>query len=317
MEGPRCLTIGGQLLGCNYGGESFGQIDLLKATKLSVNTVFLGLIDRVGPSAVATLARRSGMEATLTSSEHQPVLPDAPSLALGSNTVSTLQLTSSFTTFANRGVHLEPYIVTRIQDANGRVLEAHKAQPTRVMNENVADTVNLALQGVVRGGTGTRASFGCPVAGKTGTTNDNADARFVGYTPELVASVWMGFDDQKKLLRNIHGVSSVSGGTLPAGIWHDFMVSATNGQCQGDFAKPLLAGEVLNPAPSTEPTTSSSSTTSSSTTTSTTQPGPTTTNPDAPTTTDPQLTTTTRRRFTDPGRGGGNGRGNQGTGPSP
>jgi penicillin-binding protein 1A len=312
LEGPSCLIVNHERLGCNYGGASYGEIDLLKATRLSVNTVYLGLINRVGPSAVASLARRSGMESTLTSGEHEPDLDEHPSLALGAGTVSTLQLTSAFTTFANRGVHLAPYVVTRIQDSNGRVLESHKAQPVRVMDENVADTVTMALEGVVKSGTGTRANFGCPIAGKTGTTNDNADARFVGYTPELVASVWMGFDDQKKRLKGIHGLASVTGGDLPARIWHDFMLSATGGQCQGDFAKPNVDGEVLNPAPSIPPsTTSTSSTTSSSSTTSTTLGQDTsTTNPGDTTTTKPGQTTTTRRFGTGP-PGRRDGRGNQ------
>jgi penicillin-binding protein 1A len=296
LEGSSCVIINGERL-CNYGRANYGEVDLLKATRLSINTVYLRLVDRVGPGAVASLARRSGFEATLTSSEHEPDLPETPSLALGAGTVSTLQLTSGFTTFANRGVHLEPYIVTRIQDSTGRVLEAHKAQPKRAIDENVADTVNMALEGVVDAGTGRRANFGCPAAGKTGTTNDNVDARFVGYTPELVASVWMGFDDQRKRLENIHGLASVTGGDLPAGIWHDFMLSATGGQCQGDFAKPNVDGEVLNPAPSIPPsTTSTTSTTSSSSTTSTTLGQDTsTTNPGDTTTTKPGQTTTTRR----------------------
>jgi penicillin-binding protein 1A len=284
LDGPRCLVVNGSQT-CNYGMASYGEIDLLKATRLSVNTVYMRLIDRVGPSAVASLARRAGMESTLTKSERGPELPDQPSLALGAGTVSTLQLTSSFATFANRGVHVEPYMVTRIQDSEGRVLEAHKTNPVRAIDENVADTVNLALQGVIDAGTGTAADFGCPAAGKTGTTNDSVDARFVGYTPEMVASVWMGYDNQAKRLENIHGLSAVSGGTLPAQVWHDFMTAATKGECQGEFEKPTLDGEVLNPAPS-------STSTSSSTTSSTVQSTTSTTLPETTTTFD--QTTTTR-----------------------
>ena len=285
LDGPRCLVVNGEQI-CNYGMASYGEIDLLKATRLSVNTVYMRLIDRVGPPAVASLARRSGMEATLTKSEKGPELPDRPSLALGSGTVSTLQLTSSFTTFANRGVHVEPYMVTRIQNSDGQVLEAHKSEPVRAMDENVADTVNLALQGVIDAGTGTAADFGCPAAGKTGTTNDSVDARFVGYTPQMVASVWMGYDNQAKRLENIHGLSSVSGGTLPAQIWHDFMTATTKGECQGEFEKPNLDGEVLNPAPSSTSTSSSTTSSTVPNTTETTLPE-TTSTIDETTTTDP------------------------------
>jgi penicillin-binding protein 1A len=298
LSGSSCTIVNGERL-CNYGRASYGEIDLLTATRLSVNTVYLRLVDRVGPSAVASLSRRAGLEATLTSAEHEPDLPETPSLALGAGTVSTLQLTAGFTTFANRGVHLAPYIVTRIQDATGRVLQAHKAEPVRAMDENVADTVNMALERVVQAGTGRRADFGCPAAGKTGTTNDNVDARFVGYTPELVASVWMGFDDQRKRLENIHGLASVTGGDLPARIWHDFMLSTTGGQCHGDFVAPTVDGEVLNPAPSLPPSTSSTTTTSTSTTTTTLDQGTTTTAADGTTTTKPGQTTTTRRGGSD------------------
>jgi penicillin-binding protein 1A len=248
FEGSSCLRVEGENL-CNYGRNGYGDIDLLKATRLSVNTVYLRLVERVGPSAVASLARRCGIESILTSSERRPNLPETPSLALGAGTVSTLQLTSAFSAFANRGVHQEPFIVVRVQNSEGQVVDAHKAQPVRCTEGNVADTVNMALTQVVQSGTGTAARIGRPVAGKTGTTNDNVDARFVGYTPDLVASVWMGFDNQQKHLEGIHGYSSVSGGTLPAKIWHDFMVGATEGTEVTDFTDPELSGEVINPAP--------------------------------------------------------------------
>jgi penicillin-binding protein 1A len=303
FDGDRCLVAGDRKL-CNYGEKSYGTVSLLTATKLSINTVYLRLIDQVGPAAVATLARRCGIETTLTSSERLPELPEHPSLALGAGTVSTLQLTSSFTAFANRGVHVEPYVVAGVRDANGTVVLNHNPDPLQCMETNVADTVNAALQEVVKGGTGRRADIGRPVAGKTGTTNDNVDARFVGYTPDLVASVWLGYDDQRRRLENIHGEATVDGGELPAAIWADFMRAALEGTEVTEFAKPEPdGGKVLNPT-----TTSSTTTTTNPAelppttlgTTPTIDPSETTfPQPTLPPTTldeEPATTTTRRRR---------------------
>jgi penicillin-binding protein 1A len=110
----------------------------------------------------------------------------------------------------------------------------------------VADTINYALRGVIKDGSGAKADIRRPAAGKTGTTNDFTDARFVGYTPNLVASVWMGYNDQKQKLENVHGVRNVSGGSFPAIMWHDFMTIALKGTPPLDFTPPVFDGEVLN-----------------------------------------------------------------------
>jgi membrane peptidoglycan carboxypeptidase len=130
------------------------------------------------------------------------------------------------------------------------------------MSPIVADSMNLVLRGAVEDGTGTRARlFGREVAGKTGTTSDYTDARFVGYTTDLVTSVWLGYDNPKKKLTNVYGLRGVSGGTVPAQIWHDFMDVATRNRENVPFVQPAeLGGQVLNSTTSAPPTTVPSTT---------------------------------------------------------
>jgi penicillin-binding protein 1A len=264
---PPSIVVNGQRHR-NYGDVAYRDMTLLEATKHSVNTVFVQLMDQVGPANVVELAKRSGLAPELGKGtrvppsksplERAPVLKPVISLALGSDDVTTLQLTSAFGTFANRGVHHVPYLVESIRDSSGRIIEQHdkNAPGAKAFEPNVADTVNLALRGAVEGGTGTRARLGDrQVAGKTGTTNEFTDARFAGYTPNLVASVWLGFDHQKDKLQGVHGLPFVSGGSLPAQIWHDFMVEATRDLPAEPFVDPQLGGVVLNSTTTAPPVT--------------------------------------------------------------
>jgi penicillin-binding protein 1A len=269
FSAPPSIVINGQRHD-NYDNAAYSDMTLLEATKRSVNTVYVQLMEKVGPEKVAELAKRSGLAPELGRStrvpasksplEKVPVLDPVISMALGSSDVTTLQLTSAFGTFANRGVHHAPYLVESVRDSNGRIIEQHdkNAGGVRVVDPNVADTVNLALRGAVEGGTGTQARlWDRQVAGKTGTTNDFKDARFAGFTPNLVASVWLGYDDPSKhKLLNVHGLASVAGGSLPAQIWHEFMVEATRGLPAEPFVEPQLGGIVLNSTTTAPPTTS-------------------------------------------------------------
>lgn len=255
FPGPNEFEIDGKKYH-NFGKENYGDLTLLDATKHSVNTVYVQLIDKVGAGPVAELAKRTGLDDVIqdgrSPDEAKPLLPVETGLALGSGEASTLQLASAFGTWANQGVHHDAYLVDRITDSSGHLVEKHQDSGARVLDPNVADTVTLALKGVVDGGTGTNAQLpNCQVAGKTGTTNNSVDARFVGYTSDMVTSVWMGYENKDphkpgKPLRNIHGFGEVSGGTLPALIWRDFMREATkDSQCQ-PFPQPQLTGVVLN-----------------------------------------------------------------------
>jgi penicillin-binding protein 1A len=297
FNGPSRIVVDGQPIH-NYGDESFGWVDLLKATRDSINTVYMQLILKAQAARVADIARATGVNDVLSSNEHRPNLTRLPSLALGASGVSTLQLASAYGTWANHGVHVQPYLIDGFTDLAGQPIElldqhgrrfgAHKAQGRQVVDANVAETINGALQGVIERGTGTAARIGRPAAGKTGTTNDYTDARFVGYTPDLVASVWMGYLDERHKLLNVHGIPKVSGGSLPALIWRDFMSRALLGSPPTPFAEPDLAtGQVPSRPP---PTAAPRSTLPPSTVPPTTRP-PSTTAPGTSTSTHPPSST--------------------------
>jgi len=209
------------------GGSPTGRYDLVDALAQSSNTVFAQLMLREGAAEVVSLARRMGVTAELS-----PV----PSLVLGSGEVSVLDMASAYATFARRGSYVAPQMVTRVEDASGRVVWSAPAyNPTRVLQIETADAVTTAMTEVIRNGTGTGARLPIAAAGKTGTTEDYRDAWFVGYscreTGMLTAAVWMGYpgtDGQPvRSMLDVHGVDRVSGGTIPAQIWSRFMTEAT------------------------------------------------------------------------------------------
>jgi penicillin-binding protein 1A len=263
--GPNKFTVQGHEY-TNFGSESFGPITLMDATKHSVNTVYVQLIEKVGPKRVADLSMKTGLSDVIEdgrySSERKPFLDPVIPLALGASPVSTLQLASAYGTWANQGIHHPAYLVERVTDSAGHVLERHQDRGTPVVDPNVANTITDALRGVVEGGTATTARLpDRMVAGQTGTTSNSVDARFVGYDSNLVTSVWLGYEnpDPKKppkRLLGIHGIPEVTGGSLPAVIWKSFMVQATQNLTPLPFPAPTLGGLVLN-----------STTTSSTTTT--------------------------------------------------
>ena len=269
FDGPAELEVNGRKYH-NYDNANYGWMNLQEATRLSVNTVYIQLMEKLqnGPERVAELAKRHGLTAELNLGtpvkpgtsplEKRPVLRPYLPLALGSGDVTTLQLASAFGTWANRGWHHAPHLVEKVVDSNRRVIEQHdySTKGVQVIHANQADTINMVLRNAVESGTGTGARlFDRQVAGKTGTTTDYTDARFVGYTPDLVASVWLGFDNPKHKLYNINGVRAVSGGSLPARIWHDFMVEATRGTPPQSFVDPQSFGVVVGATSTLPPTT--------------------------------------------------------------
>jgi penicillin-binding protein 1A len=212
----------------NYGGERFGTIDLREATWHSVNTVYTRLLLDVGAEKVIDLTQKMGLTGVR---DYDPAIHCA-SVALGVESVSPLDMASAYGVFAARGLRAEPTPVLRVTDRDGKVLiDNAKPSTKRVLKEAVADNVNAILQGVLQSGTAAGRGLGeRPAAGKTGTTEDNKDAWFVGYTPTLSTAVWMGFQNavgtKTKLLKNIKGVAKVTGGTHPARIWQSFMTEA-------------------------------------------------------------------------------------------
>jgi penicillin-binding protein 1A len=219
----------------NFGdaGGSGGFMDLWSATQYSVNPVFIRLIQDVGPENVVKAARDMGV----TGSAY---LPAVPSLTLGAASISPLDMASGFSTLANDGKHCDPYAVERVETRRGDELYHHqpKAGCERVISADIAHLVTAMLQRVVTGGTGTRAAIGRPQAGKTGSQQDNVDAWFVGYVPQLSTSVWVGHArGLVPMLDDFYG-SPVYGGTFPAQIWHDYMIKVVKGLPVQDFPLP-------------------------------------------------------------------------------
>jgi penicillin-binding protein 1A len=260
FEGPARLVVDGEPF-ANYDHVNYGWMNLTEATRLSVNTVYVQLMKTVHPDRVVELSKKHGLAAELhlgtpvkpgkSPLEKPPILPNFLSLGLGAGDVTTLQLASAFGTWANRGWHHAPHLVEKVVDSSGRVIEQHdySTKGVQVVHPNVADTINQVLRRAVESGTGTDARLpDRQVAGKTGTTSDYVDARFVGYTPSLVTSVWLGYDNDKgkRSLLNLHGFRAVSGGTLPARIFHDFMLEATRGTEVQSFVEPQPSGVPLN-----------------------------------------------------------------------
>ena len=199
----------------NYGGRTYGMLTLADALAHSVNTVTANLAQEVGLDAVVEAARRCGITSKLDANA---------SLALGTSEVTPLELTRAYGAIASGGIKVTPYIVTEVDGAGGKVLYKRKApEEQRVVAEHVDRDLTAMMYGVMTEGTGRGAAIGShEAAGKTGTTQDYHDAWFVGFTADYVAAVWVGNDDSSPM-------RGVTGGSLPAEIWHEVMTAAEKG----------------------------------------------------------------------------------------
>ena len=223
----------------NYEGEGGGRMNLVEATVHSVNTVYARLILDVGPSKAVATAARLGIASPL-----EPF----PSAVLGTNDVTPLEMASAYGTFANRGVAVAPAFVTKVVRHDGTVIYEHEHAQKRVLEQETADAVSAVLQQVVTRGTGVAARIGRPVAGKTGTGQSWRDAWFVGYTPETVTSVWVGFPLAQISMVPPTTRIRVSGGTWPAQVWQLFMTAAMADRPASQFPPaPALGGAVEAP----------------------------------------------------------------------
>ncbi len=210
----------------NYDGKFEGPISLRKALALSKNLVAVKLIQRVGPTSVISYARKMGIRTPL---------PAVLSLALGSADVTLFDMVSAYGVMANRGVRVDPVMILKVMDKNGRVLEENKPYAEEVLTPQSAFMITNMLESVINGGTGFAArsmGFTRPAAGKTGTTNDYTDNWFVGFTPDLVCGVWVGFDQKKTIAKGATG----AGLALP--IWTEFMKLAAEGTPVANFHTP-------------------------------------------------------------------------------
>ncbi|HEU0012828.1 MAG TPA: PBP1A family penicillin-binding protein [Longimicrobium sp.] len=192
----------------NFDGRYRGPVTVRTSLRQSINTVAVQLAERAGLDDVETVARRAGITADI---------PPLPSVAIGATAVRPMELVSAYTPFATLGRRVEPRWVTRVEDGGGRTIWRRGVRRRRVMDGGVAFLVTNMMRAALDRGTGTaaRAALGSslPAAGKTGTTNGATDAWFVGFTPERLGAVWIGFDRPGTI------VQDGSGGRLAAPVW--------------------------------------------------------------------------------------------------
>ncbi|GFR66705.1 penicillin-binding protein 1A [Elysia marginata] len=235
----------------NSNGKFSGQLKTLKtALASSINTITTMLIDKVGPKPVINLTKKLGVTANI---------PSVPSIALGTADIKLSEMVAAYSTFANKGIYIKPIVVKKIKDRKGMSLYNYKPEIRDVFSHQVSYTILSLLKGVTQSGSGRRLrghtrsgsniykkivtdypyNFEVPIAGKTGTTQNNSDGWFIGMGPDLVTGVWVGGED-----RAIHfeSTSYGQGASLALPIWAIFMKKCYKDETlnisQGDFEMP-------------------------------------------------------------------------------
>jgi len=208
----------------NFDEKFHGPTTFREALTYSRNVVTIKILKDIGVNYAVEYARKLGVQSQLNSDL---------SLALGSSSIALLELTNAYAVFANMGARIEPVFITRITDKAGNILEETSTTIETVLTSQTAYIMTNLLAGVIQDGTGQRAkALGRPAAGKTGTTNDLNDAWFIGFTPNLIAGSWMGYDDERPLGHMETGARAA----LP--IWLKFMQKALEGTYVKDFQVP-------------------------------------------------------------------------------
>jgi penicillin-binding protein 1A len=239
--------------------DAQGVISVTKATTLSVNAVYAQLGVDLGMNNVDDMAHAMGITAPLYG---------YPSEAIGGLRVgvSSLQMADAYATIANGGTHIAPTIISKVVLPSGKVWTA-APKSNEVFSQGQAYAATQVLRTVIQYGTGTGANYGCPAAGKTGTTSNYTDAWFVGYTPQLSTAVWVGYPNADTYMDDVNGLGPGYGGTLAAPIWRDYMKQASDGDCSS-FPTPdeywsgePYYGKHSSLAPVVAPTTTTATTT--------------------------------------------------------
>ncbi|GLQ04907.1 penicillin-binding protein [Sneathiella chinensis] len=219
MDGP--VNIGGWKPH-NYSRRYDGAMSLREAYSRSINTIAVKLTEDIGRGAVASTARKMGLTGKI---------PTHPSISLGTNEVSLVEMTSAYAVIANGGYGVLPYGVLEIKTASGKVLyQRHGSGLGRQLSARTVNHMRSIMTTAIQSGTGRNANPGFPAAGKTGTTQDYRDAWFIGFTPSLVTGVWFGNDDGS-------ATKKVTGSNLPALAWRDFMKASTGASDRIAFAR--------------------------------------------------------------------------------
>lgn len=218
----------------NYENDFEGNMTYRYALQHSRNIPAVKIADEVGMSKIIKLAKEMGIT-TLTDQDNNL------STALGGLThgVTPLEMVQAYGVLANGGIKVQPTAIVKIVDRNGQVVEENSIQEKRVVEEKDAAIITDMLESVINGGTGGNAAIGRPAAGKTGTTDDEKDAWFVGYTPDLVAAVWIGDDYGSETL-------GISGADTPAVMWGQFMANALANTPASDFSVPASAQSAVS-----------------------------------------------------------------------
>jgi penicillin-binding protein 1A len=217
----------------NAGGKYGGMMNLKQALAQSVNTITARLIDRVGPKPVIELIEKMGVDIS--------DVPEVPSIALGTPDVTLYEMVGAYSTFANEGVYIKPTLITRIEDKNGTVLYQNVPETRDVISDETAYVTLSLMEGVTQSGSGSRLrgtyrssklyqdvvtgypyDFKNPIAGKTGTTQNNSDGWFMGIVPNLVTGVWVGGEDRAT---HFGSTSYGQGATMALPIWGMYMTS--------------------------------------------------------------------------------------------
>ncbi|PWA04529.1 penicillin-binding protein 1A [Flavobacterium psychrotolerans] len=232
----------------NSDNKYRGMVTLKKALANSINTISAKLIDKVGPEAVVELTHKLGVKSEI---------PVQPSIALGAVEITVQDMVAAYSTFANEGVYMKPQFITRIEDKNGVVIYEPIPESHDVLNKDIAFAVIKLLEGVTEGGSGSRLrtegggdgdnrwtgypySFTNPIAGKTGTTQNQSDGWFMGMVPNLVTGVWVGCEDRSSRFK---GITYGQGATAALPIWGIFMK-----KCYGDTTLNVSKKDFERPA---------------------------------------------------------------------
>ena len=231
VDSPRAFRTGQIKLGedeiwlpKNYGDKLMGNVSLRTALVKSLNLATIGLIEDLGPKRVIEYSRKLGISSQMR---------ENLTIALGSFSATLQEMVNAFAIFANQGNRTEPIYVLEVSDQSGRILESSQTQTTNIISKETAFLISDVLQDVVRRGTGWRArALGRPSAGKTGTTNDNLDAWYIGFIPQLLTGVYVGFDQPRSM--GLHE----SGSRAAAPVWVEFMKNAVANLPTQQFPQP-------------------------------------------------------------------------------
>ena len=197
----------------NFDNQYHGLVSLREAFTRSLNAATVNIAEITGRENVLSTAKRLGIKSPLAST---------PSVSLGASEVTLLEMTGAYAVMANHGIYSEPYAIELIKTPKGQVLYEHYNSAVQAVDEYAVGQMNELLISVINYGTGRAAALGRPAGGKTGTSQDYRDAWFIGFTPQVVTGVWVGNDDNTSMKK-------VTGGSIPAHIWKDFMEGAVSG----------------------------------------------------------------------------------------